>query len=97
MPLRKERLRSQARPSCPAEAGLVQKAINRYTMCFHSGRAVYGPVTRSRNAESKATTLEEAHVHAACPRSSSLAHLGRMPALSRNEAASPCMPQMRIL
>ena len=38
MPLRKERFRPPARPTRPAEAGLVQKAIKRYTVCFHSGR-----------------------------------------------------------
>src|ERR1039457_3506223 len=57
VPLREERLRPQARTSRPIEAGLVQKAIKRYTIGLQSGCLKWRLVTRSWNAESKATTL----------------------------------------
>jgi hypothetical protein len=38
VPLRKELCRSAPRSAGPLEAGLVQKAIKRYTIPFHFGR-----------------------------------------------------------
>src|ERR1700733_2349221 len=97
VPLREERQRSADGSAGPAQAGLVQKAITRYTITFHAGRSRYQPVARSRNAQPKAETLEAAHVHTARARSFDDSDAGRVPELPRKEAAPPGMPEVRIL
>src|SRR4029079_9998928 len=52
---------------------------------------------RSHDAQSKTTTLEDAHGQAPDARRAPRGGAGRMPALPRAEASAPRVPQLRVL